>query len=410
MKKLSKIIAACCAVLMLAGCSTQTSTKDMSKESSLTKTSKSQETGDATETVPAETVQTESASGEINVTDLCGREVTLEKPAERVVLTFNFEEYFAVTGEEGISKIVGWSRKYWEGRRQSSWDVFTEKFPELKDIPDVGYVPKNTFNVETVISLKPDLVLMAKNDYESVQTDLERLNAAGIPVIFVDYHLQTMDNHTNSTLLIGKVMGKEQQAQALVDFYKEQTDIVTERMKKAGADLEKPKVYVEFSEAAGPGTFGASYGKQMWGALIDQCGGDNITRDLVEGASAPVMPEQVLAANPDIIIFAGNQFADSDVNVGLGYTSDKETAARNLKSYGDRPGWSEINAVKNGQMYALYHDLSRHIFDFAGLQYFAKTIHPELFEDLDPDKNLKEFHDKFYPVEYKGTWFVSLED
>ena len=56
------------------------------------------------------------------------------------------------------------------------------------------------------------------------------------------------------------------------------------------------------------------------GALVEQCGGDNIARNLVEGASAPIMPEQVLACNPDIIIFAGNQFADSDINIGLGYT------------------------------------------------------------------------------------------
>ena len=351
-----------------------------------------------------------SSSTEITMTDICGRQVTLPKPAERVVLTFSFEEYFAVTGEEGVSKVVGWARKYWEGRRQSSWDMFTQKFPQLEDLPDVGYVPSGTFNVESVIALEPDLVLMVKNDFENVQTDLERLEQAGIPVLFVDYHMQTMENHCNSTLLIGKAMGMEERAEQLVKFYQTQMALVTDRLAQAEETLDRPKVYVEFSEAAGPATFGASYGKQMWGALVEQCGGDNIARSLVEGASAPIMPEQVLACNPDITIFAGNQFADSDINIGLGYTSDREIAEQNLQTYAQRPGWSELNAVKNGRMYALYHDLSRHIFDFAGLQFFAKTIHPDLFEDLDPDAALREFHEKFYPVEYTGTWFLGLEE
>jgi iron complex transport system substrate-binding protein len=167
---------------------------------------------------------------------------------------------------------------------------------------------------------------------------------------------------------------------------------------------------MEFSDAAGPSVFGPTYGKQMWGALIDQCGGDNIARDLVQGANGTILPEQILSANPDIVIFAGNQFANSGVNVGLGYTSDKAVAVKNLASYAERPGWNELNAVKNRKMYALYHDLSRHIFDVAGLQFIAKVIHPELFSDLAPDATLKEFHERFYPVEYTGAWMIALEE
>ncbi len=357
----------------------------------------------------------ESSSGEgsaqsaaISVTDLADRKVELDQPAEKVVLTFNFEEYFAVTGEEGVSKIVGWSRGYWEGRRQSTWDVFLEKFPELDDIPDVGYIQKGTLNVESIISLKPDLVLMSLNDYGVAETEVGRLEDAGIAVLVVDYHQQTLENHTESTKLIGAVMGQDKRAEQLAQWYTEQTAKVTEVLEKAG-DIKTPKVYMEFSDAEGPSVYGATYGKLMWGALIAQCGGDNIAKDLVTEASAAIAPEQVLSANPDIVIFAGNQFPDNTVNVGLGYTSDKATAEKAIASYAGREGWSELNAVKNKQMYALYHDLSRHIFDVAGLQYMAKVIHPELFKDLDPDATLKEFHDQFYPVDYTGVWFAQMQ-
>ena len=36
-----------------------------------------------------------------------------------------------------------------------------------------------------------------------------RAHEAGIPVVFVDYHDQTVDNHVNSTLLFGRIMGQE---------------------------------------------------------------------------------------------------------------------------------------------------------------------------------------------------------
>jgi iron complex transport system substrate-binding protein len=210
-------------------------------------------------------------------------------------------------------------------------------------------------------------------------------------------------------ILIGRALGLDAKGEEIADFYRIQTGKVLERLEQLSLDAPRPKVYMEFSDAAGPDVFGSTYGKQMWGALIQQCGGDNIARELVQGANGTILPEQILAANPDIIIFAGNQFANSNVNVGLGYTSNKDTALKNLASYEKRPGWSGLSAVTNKKMYALYHDLSRHIFDVAGLQFIAKAIHPELFQDLNPDATLREFHERFYPVEYTGVWMIALE-
>ncbi len=347
---------------------------------------------------------------QITITDLMGRQVVVKQPVERVVLTFNFEEYFAVAGEAGPAKVVGWSRQYWEGRRQATWDVFIQKYPGLNDVPDIGYIGKNTFNVEAVMALKPDLVLMSKYDFENARTGLEKLEAAGLAVIFVDYHQQTLKSHQESTLLIGRALGQEERAEELAEFYRRQTAVVGERLEQAGAALKRPKTYMEFSDSAGPSVFGPSYGKLMWGGIMEQCAADNIARELVKGASAPIMPEQILAANPDLVIFAGNQFPGNDRNIGLGYTSDRGAALKSLETYGRRPGWNNLNAVKNKRMHAMYHDLSRHIFDFAGLQFIAKAAHPELFRDLDPEAGLREFHERFYLVPYSGTWFLGMDD
>jgi len=108
----------------------------------------------------------------ISVVDVAGRTVTVRQPVNRVVLTFNFEEYVAVTGEKGLDKIAGWSTRYWKGRRQSTWDAFAEKFPLIEGISDVGCIRKSTFNVEAVVALKPDVVFMAENDLKLVGDEL----------------------------------------------------------------------------------------------------------------------------------------------------------------------------------------------------------------------------------------------
>ena len=148
----------------------------------------------------------------------------------------------------------------------------------------------------------------------------------------------------------------------------------------------------------------------MWGALIGQCGGRNIAADLGDANSVEIAPEQIIAENPDIIIFTASPRNDVSDNVVLGYGADAEAARAALRSYETRTGWDSLNAIQNGKLSGIYHDLSRHIFDFAGTQFLAKQIHPELFEDVDPEANLADFFAKYMPVELDGVWTITLED
>lgn len=104
--------------------------------------------------------ETEAAkTGTHTVTDVLDRAVEIKDDPQRVVVTFNLEEYFAVAGEEGVDKLVGFSHNYWKGRRQDAWDTFTAAYPSLAEKADVGY--NDSISVETIISLKPDLLIMS---------------------------------------------------------------------------------------------------------------------------------------------------------------------------------------------------------------------------------------------------------
>lgn len=340
----------------------------------------------------------------IEVTDMKGRTVTLPADIQRVVATFNMEEYFAVAGEEGIDKLVGWSHKYWEGRRQDAYDAFTAVYPQLADIPDVGY--NGDISIEAIISLQPDVVLASSTgaNYNALEPAFDNLRAAGIECVFFDFHKQTVETHCQSVQLLGTILGQEERAQEIADFYTEQMSVVTERLADL-PDEARPRVYMEFS--MGPGQYGNTWSEQMWGALIRTCGGTNIAAGM-EGASVDIAPEQVISANPEVIIFACSPRNDVSDNIVVGYSADEALAREHMEAYKTRDGWANLDAVKNNRMGGLYHDLSRHIFDFAGAQFLAKMIQPELFADLDPEANLAEFFERFMPVDLDGVWAISL--
>lgn len=357
------------------------------------------------------TVSTTASAGETNsgtmeVTDLKGRTVTLPANIERVVVTFNLEEYLAVTGEAGVDKLVGWSHKYWKGRRDDAYNAYTKALPTLESIPDVGY--NGDISIEAIISLQPDVVLASATgaNYNALEPAFDLLHQAGIEVVFFNFHKQTIETHQQSIQLIGKVMGQEERAAELARLYEEQMNLVYDRLKDL-ADEDRPSVYMEFSR--GPSVIGNSWSEQMWGAQIRECGGVNIAAGQ-EGASVDVPAEQVLAANPDFIIMSGCLQSDDTDNVVMGYGADRELAREHLEAYKSRDGWSSLNAVKNNNMGAIYHDLSRHIFDFAGAQFLAKTLHPDLFPDIDPEANLAKFFSDYMPVELDGVWTLLLKE
>ena len=64
-------------------------------------------------------------------------------------------------------------------------------------------------------------------------------------------------------------------------------------------------MYIEFGNK-GPAEHSVTFGKSMWGAMINQVGGNNISAPFVEFYS-PVNPEKVLAAKPDVIIITGRE-------------------------------------------------------------------------------------------------------
>lgn len=349
------------------------------------------------------TVSTSAFAEITTVTDVLGREVTFDAPAKRAIVGFYPEDYMAIGTEAAYDNVVGMSKYIWQAR-SANWDLYVKHRPSLDKIPEIGRVDTNTFSVEKVISLNPDVLMLADWQYKGLGSEIERIEDAGISVVVVDYNAQTLERHIKSTQLIGVITGQKERAEKIANEYKQNLEMISQRLESA--NLEKPKVYTEYG-AAGVNEVGYTFGKNMWGAIATMAGGDNISAPFVEWWGK-LNPEQIIVANPDVIVMTGYESGSSDDAMVMGQGVDEELAKQRLAGFKQRIGWSSIAAVKNNRMYAAYHGACRTILDGAMLQFYAKAMYPEQFKDLDPKQAYLDFYAKYLPVTPSGSFVTQL--
>lgn len=226
-------------------------------------------------------------------------------------------------------------------------DDYSNWPPEVAKKPKAGglYNP----NVELIASFKPDLVISSK--YGKLTEALTKL---GITVYAVN--TQTYDDIFSTARKLGLLVNREAQAEALVARINQQVYALETAAAKAG---DRPSVYYEID--ATPYTVGPN---SFIGTLIDKARGRNIIPAKL-GLFPKISPELVVEKNPQVIILGDAPY---------GVTAAKIAA---------RPGWSGIQAVKEGRVC----ELSKAQTDVVhrpgprvaeGLEVLINCIHPGL--------------------------------
>ena len=342
------------------------------------------------------------ARADIVVTDVKGREVRLTEPAKHVLLGFYYEDFIAVVGPGAMDKVAAVSLSPWKDWRPKQYEAYLKVFPQIADIPDVGDTETGNFSIEKAIAAKPDLVILPAWSYDALGESVMQFDAAGVPVVVIDYNAQTLEKHIQSTLVLGKVMGAEDRAEKLADLYRSRIEDTLARIKQAGPTTKK--VYVELAKK-GPAEVGNSYGNGMWGTLIDTLGGNNIAKGQVENWG-PLSPEYVLAQQPDVILLAGSEWLSSPQAVLVGFGADPELANDRLGAYLTRAGWGELPAVQTGEVHAIYHGGARTLSDFVFARYIAKILYPEAFQDVDPQAEVAAYYNDWLPIKADGVFVL----
>ena len=343
------------------------------------------------------------------VTDVAGREVSFEKPVERVILGEGRMLYAVapLEREDPFARIVGW-RNDLKNNDSGGYDAYVEKFPKGKDIPFLGNLTDGTLQTETVVNLKPDLLLLPIGNKEAAdEVKLEEmLSGIGVKIVYIDFREHILANTEPSLKILGKLFGHEDRADAVAAYWKEQMARVTDKLKEANP----PKPTVFMYRAAGLVECCGTFGPDNFGLMVDWAGGHNLGSDFLPGYTGSMNPEQVVASKPDVVVVTGANWSNTKdakdfVSVGPNAAVGADDSRKALNALMENPAFTNSPAVANGNVHAIWHQFYTSPYQFVAVQQMAKWFHPDLFADLDPDATFREFHETFLPIAYQpGYW------
>ncbi|WP_311065984.1 ABC transporter substrate-binding protein [Halomonas sp. DWK9] len=349
----------------------------------------------------------------ITVTDIANREITLDAPAERVILGEGRQIYLLgmLEPQAPLAHVVGW-REDFSQADPDNYQRYLERFPEMASIPTFGGFKDGTFDVEQAASLNPDLILMnieAKTATEDAAYD-DKLAALNIPIVYVDFREDPIENTIPSMRLIGQLMNDEAAAEEFITFAEEQLARVTDVIEQANP--ERPRVFVDRAGGYSDECC-MSFGPANFGEYVTLAGGTNIADGIIPASFGNLNPEHIIAANPQHVVVTGGNW-DAYVPggdwVGVGPGADQAQAREKLQALTTRTAMTGIDAVETGNVHAIWHQFYNSPYYFVAVQQLAKWFHPELFEALDPEATLEELHERFLPIDYQPGYWVTLQD
>ena len=93
----------------------------------------------------------------------------------------------------------------------------------------------------------------------------------------------------------------------------------------------------------------------------------------------------------------------------LGFGTKAEDTQATYHPYLERAGWEHITAVKQGHVYGMYHSGTRTIYDHIFLEFLAKSIYPEAFQDVNQLLIIEAFFEQYMPQKLSGTFMIKVD-
>lgn len=278
----------------------------------------------------------------LTMTDAAGRQVVLPKKPERVV---SLSPSYLSLIEAVDGKIIG--------RATSKTGTIPES---MKSVAEVGFV--YNVNTESVVGLKPDLVLASKSQHEKLIPLLES-NKINV----VEFDAKTYDEVKKTITMLGDIYGTADKAKAENVALDNQINEIIKKLPK-----DKKKIVIMHTTASSVTVEGS---RSIAGCVSDILGFDNVAAASLKGKSdkTPYSMESLVGQDPEIIFITSMGKADEIEN-------------RLRADFKNNPAWNSLKAVREGHVYVLPENL---FLINPGLQYpeavkfMAQQVYPEVF-------------------------------
>lgn len=340
----------------------------------------------------------------IRVTDITGREVALAQPARRIVLgAWVSLDALSLLHPDPVGLLAGWAEA---GANAIQPAILRKKFPAIDSVPVIGKGSFETISIEAVIAQKPDLVLLSRFDAfrfgSEAAPGLDQLAAAGIPVAIVDFFLDPLGNTEASLRLLGRLLGREAQAEAFLAFYRQHLAAIAGKL---AVGTTQPAVFLhafaprpECCFSAGPGTIDG---------FIRLAGGHNIGAEKLTAPVGQLSREFVLTRNPELYVATAISDGPDTGLFALGPGVTRERASEGFARLLQRNDLAALGAVEQGRAFGLWHLFVHTPAHLVAIEALAKWTHPELFAALDPQATLSEINSRFLAAPLEGTFWIS---
>jgi iron complex transport system substrate-binding protein len=227
----------------------------------------------------------------VTVTDQRGARLTLPKPAERIVSIPIPHASVIMAVDKSPARLVG---IHPSARAAIELGLMGTIFPGSlairSDITSQGFMP----NVETLLALRPDVVVQWANQGPDLISAVER---TGLPVIGVTYGTEAFIR--GAITMYGDLIGRPERAVELLAF-RDAMKVRIDSALSGVAESRKPRV---LHLSAAMTTLQAAASGTYQDVMIDMAGGRNVAGGLREFPA--INAEQVVAWAPEVILLNG---------------------------------------------------------------------------------------------------------
>lgn len=304
----------------------------------------------------------------ITITDCAGRLVEVPAQVERIACLYAFSGHVFTLlgkGDHIVATVEGLKRD----------KLLTQMYPAILEasVP----VTSGAINIEELLKTKPDIVFI-RGEIARNEAEMEKLEKSGLCCLAVDYN--NMKDQQYAINMIGEAIGASDLAADYNRYYRESVERVRQRVANIPA-AERTRVYHSVNEATRTDTRDSLPADWLAATGVDNVSlGENLK--LLEGKYYAGL-EQILLWDPEFILCNEAGVADYILT---------------------NPQWRPLQAVKNKKVLQLPNGISRwghpgSLETPLAVMWTAKTVYPQLFTDLDMEKETALYYQRFYNYE-----------
>lgn len=258
-----------------------------------------------------------------------------------------------------------------------------ELYPEILDV-NTSFMTGNEVNVEELMKLDPDVVFYSAS-LPALGEQLTRAGFSAVAVSVNKWDYDCIETLNNWIKLLSEIFPENDKSAAVEQHSKEIYQMIQERIADIPEEEKPSALFLYRYDDTELVTSGSKFFGQWW---AESCGAVNVGQEIEQDNAITVNMEQVYAWNPDIVFLTNF------------------TAAQPQDIYENTIGnydWQGISATENKRVYkcplGIYRSYTPGADTPVTLLWYAKTVYPELFQDINLNEEAAEYYKAVFGIE-----------